>query len=551
MDVQPASHDSLADDKSIQNEKQPTEFDEVLFGSQRRSRASVVPLREVLAAVALVVLCDITVYRGHGFAGYAMLFALAPVLLWFGASHAQRRHFVWIVGTLLIVLAMKLVWCGSTLLVAAGFVLVLAFAMSLSGQPPYIFDLVVFSSQTIRAGYDGLNHYGRSLAKIGFPFQRAPWLNFVLPVLALLVFGMIFIFANPDLLASFSKNAELFFSSLRDWLVHFSLFEVVFCITSAWISVGLLRPFIGRVLRDCDARSVEPESDELPQEPAAMYSAFGNTLVTVIGLFAIYLVFEFKTLWFREFPDGFYYSGYAHEGAAWLTVALALSTVVLSLVFREHILHDPRLPRLRWLAWVWSIENLVLALAVINRLFIYINFNGMTRMRIVGMFGISSVVVGFVLVLWKIAHNRDFVWLVRRHMWTVALAVYLFALTPVDAIVVRYNVRRILAGDPAPSVQISVHPISSEGVSLLHPLLNCEDPIIREGVRAMLAERDEQASAEYIKSRQSGWTAFQFADQTTRKNFIQSRQDWARYQSDTVSRERALRRFHDYAYQWY
>ena len=51
---------------------------------------------------------------------------------------------------------------------------------------------------------------------------------------------------------------------------------------------------------------------------AFVYPAFRNTLLTVIALFAAYLVFEFKTLWFRVFPEGFYYSGYAHQGAAWL-----------------------------------------------------------------------------------------------------------------------------------------------------------------------------------------------------------------------------------------
>lgn len=36
-------------------------------------------------------------------------------------------------------------------------------------------------------------------------------------------------------------------------------------------------------------------------------------------------------MWFRPFPTGFHYSGYAHEGAFWLTVALAMATITLSL----------------------------------------------------------------------------------------------------------------------------------------------------------------------------------------------------------------------------
>ncbi len=48
---------------------------------------------------------------------------------------------------------------------------------------------------------------------------------------------------------------------------------------------------------------------------------------------------------------------------------------MLSLIFRGRVLADPRLPRLRRLAWLWSAENMLLAAAVYHRLFIYIGFN--------------------------------------------------------------------------------------------------------------------------------------------------------------------------------
>jgi hypothetical protein len=293
----------------------------------------------------------------------------------------------------------------------------------------------------------------------------------------------------------------------------------------------------------------EPSS---PFAPATvpLYTAIRNTLVAVIVLFAVYLVFEFRTLWFRHFPKGFYYAGYAHEGAAWLTVALALATVVLSVSFRGRVLDDTRLPRLRRLAWIWSAENLILAAAVYNRMHIYVDFNGMTRMRTIGLFGISAVVVGFILVVWKIAYRRNFVWLLHRHLWTVAIAAYLFALTPVDALVHSYNVRRVLSGDLAPSVQISVHPINAEGILVLHPLVHSRDAIIREGIRAMLAQRAAEAEALAQRREQQGWTAIQFADRLLLDRLRRVRNDWRAY-DDRARRAATLDRFHKYVYQWY
>ena len=501
----------------------------------------------------LVVLADVVIYRGQGFAGCAVFFLAAPVLLGLGAPRPRFGIGFWLLGLMLILLAAKMLWCGSWLLVASGLALLVAFAMALSGLRPYVLETVVFASQTILAGYEGLNHYRRSTARRGPAVTGGIWLDFGLPLVALLAFGLLFVVANPDLLVYFGDTIEWLATTLRDWILYVapSWSEVLFWFAVLWISVGLLRPVVTRALLEEKpvAAAATPAGAPSPGR-ALLYSSYRNTLVTVVVLFAVYLVFEYKTLWFRVFPEGFYYSGYAHEGAAWLTVALALATVVLSLIFRGRILQDPRLGKLRRLAWVWSLENILLAVAVYHRLYIYIGFNGMTRKRIVATFGISCVVAGFILVVWKIVRNRDFVWLMRRHLWALALTVYLFALTPVDTIVHSYNVRRVLAGDPAPSVQICMHPISSEGVLVLVPLTQCRDEKIREGVSAMLAGRHEEAEALARERQEQGWTAYQMADRLVLEGLRAESGTWARY-TDPQQRDAALKRFRKYAYQWW
>ena len=120
----------------------------------------------------------------------------------------------------------------------------------------------------------------------------------------------------------------------------------------------------------------------------------------------------------------------------------------------------------------------------------------------VGLFGISTVVVGFGLVVWKIMHNRDFAWLIQRQLWALAGAAYLFVLTPVDVIVHSYNVRQVLAGDLAPAVQISVHPISAEGYLVLQPLTHCEDAIIRAARFAVAGAKDPKIVEAITKEKQ-------------------------------------------------
>lgn len=507
--------------------------------------------RELVAVLLLVVLSDLTIYRGEGFAADAVLFVAAPLLLWIGASQRESNWSTIIVALLLGLAAIKLIWCGSWLLVACGWGLLFAFSMALAGACPYVLETLVFASQTVRSGYEGLSAYGRVLERRTDSQQRSPWLNVGLPLMAVLGFGTIFVLANPDLVTLVSRRLEAIVQTLRRLLEGFSFWEMVFWTLSLWMSVGLIRPHVGP--RGPTAAADESRGLQ-PIAAVPLYEAFRNTLLAVIGLFAVYLVYEFYTLWFGHFPREFFYSGrvhkYAHEGAAWLTLALALATVVLSLIFRSGTLDDPRLPALKRLAWLWSLQNGLLAITVYHRLLIYIGFNGMSRMRLVGLFGITCVVVGFVLVLWKIAFHKRFAWLLRRQLWTVAAAVYLFALIPVDAIIHRYNVSRILAGDPAPSVQISVQPMTAEGYLMLPALLGADDAVIREGIRALLAEQLHASERSTRHRRQLGWSTLQIADRQLRAQLRNLEPQLQPYAEDR-QRADALERFHEYAYQWY
>jgi hypothetical protein len=530
---------------------------------------------EVLALVLLVILADVTIYRGQGYAGLAAFVLLGPLFLLLGSHRVPRTLLSAFLACLLLLAGLKLIWSGTPLLAVYGFLLVVAFAMEIAGLTPYVLDLLAFVLHLFKAGSLRLGDYFSALKNTRWMIPRATLLQYGLPLAAVFCFGGIFVLANPDVSKVAGEWLSRFSDFLADSFAQFapSFSEILFWLVMAWIFAGLFCPRMSRsVLAKWDKTLVYPLDDDKTPEPAAIFPAYANTLAAVIALFAIYLVFEFQTLWVMEFPPGFYYSGYAHEGAAWLTIALALATLLLSVMFRGEVLNDPRLAKLKRLAWIWSALNLVLAVAVYHRLLIYVGFNGMTRMRTVGFLGITAVVAGFLLVVRKILSGQDFVWLIRRQLWVLAFAGLLYALLPVDGLVHRYNVRRILAGDPAPSVQISVHPLDSGGMMELFPLLESEDEIIREGVRAMLAQqaldlgspvdRSPRRKSPFQSARRSevrttvdrqkpqGWTSFQWADWVLARRLEDANELWSIYE-EAEPRHQALERFHSYAYQWY
>ena len=82
------------------------------------------------------------------------------------------------------------------------------------------------------------------------------------------------------------------------------------------------------------------------------------------------------------------------------------------------------------------------------------------------------------------------------------------------------------------------------------PLLNCDNEPIREGVQAMLAERQAEVESLSARRRQQGWTAFQIADDRVLQELTKDAAAWSNY-ADAARRDAAVERFQKYAYQWY
>jgi hypothetical protein len=525
--------------------------------------------REVVTITVSVAVADLTIYRGHGYTGLGFFFLAYPVLLILGRLDWRPNNTAWVIAALLLALTIRLCWYGSNLGVCCGFGLTFAFATTLDRKVPYLHTVFATATQSTVNGLRNL--WGNSLLiqqSIPQLSARAS-LSVVLPLIALFAFGGLFVLANPDAVSFFGKRLGEFFHRLSEWFVQTALrpTELLFWFLIACVTAGLLRPILqlAQLLGGEQRSFAQPSGPSQGQRQGAeskagsgttttqdvsLYAAFRNTLVSVIALFAGYLLYEFSSLWFRTFPEGFYYAGYAHQGAAWLTIALALATLTLSLVFSGTVLSDSRLPKLRRLAWIWSAQNLILSLAVYNRLYIYIDFNGMTKMRIVGLFGTSLVVVGFLLMVWKIARGRDFPWLVQRQLWAFAMAVYLFSLTPVDGLAARFNVRRVQQGNLAACMQLGVHKLDLEGTMALLPLLDSPNKPIRDGAAARLAGQAELLERQEKRRAQLGWTATQAAGPRALKRLRDTEPKWARFK-DGHKRGTAIEEFREFAYQWY
>lgn len=497
--------------------------------------------------VALVIVTDIVLYQGRfGYSGWAAWLVLSGVLVVTGIFYTHRQPVTMstaLIGTTAVLTAIRMSWQGNFGLAFFAICQLLLLALLAQGLP---ISLIAY----VRFLWGLLPHAVRSIlastiSTTGVRLSHWRWMEIFLPAVLTGLFAAIFLMANPDAVTRFTVALSDVTNYCFKWIFSIGIVQPLLWSVVALVGLGAIVPSWKKILPVISSPCAQQWSQQ-NTETIRAYRISRNTLVCVVALFTLYLISEFATMWFREFPKGFYYSGYAHAGAAWLTIALALSTVVMSAIFRPTSLDQSCYLRLMRWAKIWSVLNLLLALCVFNRLWIYIGYNGMTRMRVVAILGVCCVIVGFSLVLIKAARRFSFPWLVEKQI--LALTVFLFLLTvlPVDYIVYRMNSSWVRNGNPAPAVQITEHQLSDSGYLAILLLLECDDPIIREGVAAMLASR--------MTTTNSGTTWQTFQGATWRLESLGSadyKEQLLPLMDDEVARNNAIRQFKDHVWRWY
>ena len=64
-----------------------------------------------------------------------------------------------------------------------------------------------------------------------------------------MLFGSLFVLANPDLVTAVVDFANPWLRRLEQWLLQLDVGEMIFLLAAAWFSTGLLRPMFPRLPR--------------------------------------------------------------------------------------------------------------------------------------------------------------------------------------------------------------------------------------------------------------------------------------------------------------
>ena len=201
---------------------------------------------------AMIVLVDITLFRSDGFSGPAFFFPVALVLLLLGRLQVTWTSQLVIILALLFCLCGSMAWAGGAGQIAAAIWLLVAGNLAAQGVVPYLLETIIAVAGIIPGGYEFLHGVQLNWRRIvldpvdhGRPSQA---MNYILPIVSVIVFGSVFVLANPDVIKEISSLISSIYLRIQSWFSRFSAFEILVWCLSFWFTGGLLRP-VGRVRR--------------------------------------------------------------------------------------------------------------------------------------------------------------------------------------------------------------------------------------------------------------------------------------------------------------
>jgi hypothetical protein len=452
-------------------------------------------LVELMALVAIVALLDVAVYRGTGGAGIAALLVGISALALLASKNRRVSARFAAVALLVLAVAGRALWEGSLGTALVGASLVLAFAITLRGARTYVPELVVSSLGSAFGSFQQLWAFGASAIRLSRPSRlaRVRWLVFVVPLVLVVVFGAVFVAANP-VIRAWTVAALAHLPSLA-WFP--SPLRFIFWAVCALAAAAVLRP-VCRTIPWLDARLGTDHATHAAGEVTGdtRLAIARNVMIALNALFLVNNGLDAVYLWAGRAPAGVSHTEYAHSGAAWLTVAVVLSTIVLSAIFRGAIQHDVRARLTHVLAYAWAAQNFVLAMGTFRRIQMYVAYSGLTDLRILGVFGTALSTVGLAIVVLSVARRRAFLWVLRRQLDALAIAAVLYVVTPSGWIAMRYNVARVQADQYRPLLHLFQQRITPEAAPEMLPLLEHPDPVVRQGVAVLLAGRRTELDAQ-------------------------------------------------------
>ncbi|MFK7937176.1 MAG: DUF4173 domain-containing protein [Saprospiraceae bacterium] len=270
----------------------------------------------------------------------------------------------------------------------------------------------------------------------------------VIPLLILLVFYSIYYVANPK----FAEVADSFWQSVFQFFQwDISLDTIFYLIMGLFVTGGALWKTSGERFVKWQQRKVKTIERKRPERSKMLVNRgvidlkkeYQSGLILVIALDLLLVVvnaLDIRYVWFGEQPTNpLDWKVYVHEGTYLLIGAILLAMAILVVLFRKNINFLPKNEALKIAAYVWIIQNALLALSVGVRNWRYVEHCGLAYKRIGVFLFLLLVLFGLYTMFTKVKKRKSLYFLIYKNSWAVYGLLIVATLINWDVFITKYN----------------------------------------------------------------------------------------------------------------
>jgi hypothetical protein len=163
-----------------------------------------------------------------------------------------------------------------------------------------------------------------------------------------------------------------------------------------------------------------------------------NGLLFLVNGLDVYYLLISKTL-----PEGVEYAQYVHQGVYALLFSIVLAIAVILYFFRGNLNFYTRNSSLKWLAFTWILQNIVLVCTTAGKTSLYIAEYSLTHKRIGVYVYLLLTVIGLVITFIKIYAVKNNWFLFRKTAWAFYAVLILATAINWSRLITGYNLSHL------------------------------------------------------------------------------------------------------------
>jgi len=269
----------------------------------------------------------------------------------------------------------------------------------------------------------------------------------VIPIAIILIFVAIYRGASPW----FDDMAGGFFESIGNVLTKiFGEIDWWWIATAIMGCLFLIFLLLGRANSDIIASEMKAKDVLFRKRRNRVYKGkktglkaeYRAALFLLIGLNLILLIvnaLDVINVWSGFEWEGEYLKQFVHEGTWLLIFSILISIAIILFYFRRNLNFYPKNRALKIAAYIWMMQNIVLAVSVLIRNMYYIDYFNLAYKRIGVIFFIVAVIVGVITVILKISKPKTAFFLLRYNVLSLYIVFLIMSFFNWDVIIARYN----------------------------------------------------------------------------------------------------------------